>query len=373
MSFFPSGSVLMDRVLDIISYQFDPVDPVDPRKRVVVVGYGWGGKSFCDNINHNKYNVSVVSRTNYMLNTPKLKNSLTENDNKLQKFSENKIRMINEECTDINIDKNIVKVGNRNIYYDYLVIAVGSEVNDFNIKGVKENSMFFKNLDDLNKIKEKISMMDRNKDGSREKVKGDLTSNSQIVILGAGAVGIELAFQMKKIFKNVQILEAADKILPMFKEQSTQIVLEELKKENIKLLLNNQVSVVEDKIITTNKNKYYYDLAVWTCGIKPNPLIKKITGDRLLMVDNNLRFKNNVFGLGDIVGGRGPPTAQNANQQGKYLAGYFNNGFDGDAEGYKYKEKGKIIHAKDNMIIETEYGSSRVSNILENLIDRFIG
>ena len=49
----------------------------------------------------------------------------------------------------------------------------------------------------------------------------------------------------------------------------------------------------------------------------------------------------------------------------------FNNNFEG--AGYVYNEIGKIIHTKDNMIIETQLGSSRVSNMLENLIDRFIG
>ena len=46
------------------------------KKDIVVVGYGWAGKSFCDKIDTNKYNVTVVSKTDYMLNTTKLKNSL---------------------------------------------------------------------------------------------------------------------------------------------------------------------------------------------------------------------------------------------------------------------------------------------------------
>ena len=48
------------------------------KKNVVVVGYGWGGKSFCDKIDTNKYNVIVVSKTNYMLNTTKLKKSINK-------------------------------------------------------------------------------------------------------------------------------------------------------------------------------------------------------------------------------------------------------------------------------------------------------
>ena len=39
------------------------------KKEVVVVGYGWVGKSFCDKIDRNKYNITVISKTDYMLNT----------------------------------------------------------------------------------------------------------------------------------------------------------------------------------------------------------------------------------------------------------------------------------------------------------------
>lgn len=356
MSLFPASNILLSNLIDLFLNSNKPEK--DPRKKVVVIGYGWGGKSFCDKINQTKYNVTVISKTNYMLNTPKLKNSLINDHDNLKQFPENKINLIHEECSDIVMSRNMVKVGDKNINYDYLILAVGSEVNDFNIKGVKENCFFLKNVEDLYKLKEKI---------------GTLNPNSQIVILGAGAVGIELAFQMKKIFKNIQILEGADKILPMYKDQSTKIILEELKNENIKLILNNQVKLVDKDIITTNNSKYNYDLAIFACGIKSNPLIQKITKDRILKVDSNLKFNENIFAIGDIVASKetGPPTAQNADQQGKYLANYFNNDMKGND--YVYSEKGKIIHCKENMLLETQFGSSRISNILENLIDKFIG
>ena len=80
-------------------------------------------------------------------------------------------------------------------------------------------------------------------------------------------------------------------------------------------------------------------------------------------------YKSNIYGLGDIVAG--PPTAQNAKQQGYYLANYFNNDFKG--EPYEYKEKGKIIHSKDWIIIDTNgYGTWKLPHFIQPIIDYYI-
>jgi NADH dehydrogenase FAD-containing subunit len=82
-----------------------------------------------------------------------------------------------------------------------------------------------------------------------------------------------------------------------------------------------------------------------------------------------LKFKDSIYAIGDITLS-GPPTAQNAKQQGEYLARFFNNDF--VAPDYKYIERGKIIHTKDWIIIETKYGSFRVPYLFEPLLDKLI-
>ena len=82
-----------------------------------------------------------------------------------------------------------------------------------------------------------------------------------------------------------------------------------------------------------------------------------------------MKFKDSIYAIGDITLS-GPPTAQNAKQQGEYLARFFNNDFVGPD--YKYIERGKIIHTKDWIIIETRYGSFRVPYLFEPLLDKFI-
>ena len=94
--------------------------------------------------------------------------------------------------------------------------------------------------------------------------------------------------------------------------------------------------------------------------------------DEKFTVDKNFRWSDSVYAIGDNVASKelGPPTGQNAKQQGKYLANYFNNGLKG--EGYKFEEKGKMVHTKNNIILETKYGSFRVPYLIEPIFDYFV-
>lgn len=325
------------------------------KKNIVVVGYGWGGKSFCDKIDTNKYNVTVVSKTNYMLNTTKLKKSIDITDlSTMVKFNNKEISFVKEECTDIK--ENAIIINSQRIPFDYLIIAVGSETNDFGIKGVKENCYYLKDMKDVYKLKEQLN---------------NKNENHQITILGAGPNGLELAFELSKKYNNIRIIEAMPEILPMFSDKMKEIVKKELKNSNIVLFTNNKVSEINESIIFTNNNALFFNTAIWTCGIKPHPLLLKLTKDKFV-VNNNFKFNNNIYAIGDIVASKelGPPTAQNAKQQGHYLANHFNNNF--NSEPYIYKEKGKIIHSKDWIIIESDYGTFRIPHFIQPIIDYFI-
>jgi NADH dehydrogenase FAD-containing subunit len=357
-------SVIYDRLFQVFNF----TNEVQPKKNVVVVGYGWGGRAFCNNIDTKKYNVTVVSKTPYMLNTPKLKNSIDNQEDNLTLFNKNnKINFIKEECTNIDKEQNIIKTNSDNIKFDYLVVAVGSEVNDFGVNGVKENCYFLKTMDDLNDLKKSLESNKYKNNNSPYYGPEDL----RIVVLGGGPTGIELAFELSKKHKDITIVEGMKTILPIFSEESVKKVKEDLEKNNIKLMLDNVVKKIEPTVINTNNNSIPYDLAIWTCGIKPNSFIKKLTNEKFV-VDKHLKFSNNIYAIGDIVASKelGPPTGQNAKNQGKYLANYFNNNFHGNE--YNYEEKGKLIHSKENIILETKYGVFRLPNFTNFMFDYMI-
>jgi NADH dehydrogenase FAD-containing subunit len=196
--------------------------------------------------------------------------------------------------------------------------------------------------------------------------------NCYVTVLGAGPNGLELAFKLAKNFKNVKIIEAMDKILPTFRPEMSELVRKELTNNNIELILNTKVTKVAQDIIHTDKSeKQKTDITIWTCGIKPNPFILKLTKDKF-KVDSNFLFNKSIYAIGDIVASKelGPPTAQNAVQQGKHLAKHFNNNF--ISEPYEYKEKGKIIHTTDSIIIESSFGVFQFPEQFQPIIDFFL-
>jgi NADH:ubiquinone reductase (non-electrogenic) len=362
-------------VMDYDSRGYPSLKSIEPKKNVVVVGYGWGGRSFCNKIDTKKYNVIVLSKNDYMLNTTKLKNSIESTDEKLMLFNtKNNISFIKEECIDINQKENIVSTDNKKIKFDYLVVAVGSDVNDFGVPGVKDKCYFLKTMDDLQSLKKSLETKEF-KNGKPYYPNSDI----DVVILGGGPTGIELAFEMSKKYKNIKIIEAMPTILPMFSKETTSMIIDELNKHNIQLILNEKVKKIIDDGIHSSNDKgdksYHHDIAIWTCGIKPNPLIKKLLNPDMnnkFVVDKNLKFSNNIYAIGDIVASKelGPPTGQNAKNQGKYLANYFNNDFKG--EDYEYKEIGKMLHTRDNIIFENKFGTIRLPKLFQPIIDYYI-
>ena len=310
------------------------------KPNIVVIGYGWGGKNFCDNIDYMKYNVTVVSNTKGMLDTTLLKHI---NANATVKLTlptiGSQLSMVNRECTGINTTQKQVNMsGGLILPYDYLVLAVGAVTNDFNIPGVKEHCYFLKTVDDHTNLLSKLK---------------PLSEKDPVVVLGAGPTGVELAFELSKAGYNVTLVDAMPTILPSFSREIAGFVSRELSKYGVKLLLNVKITNIDKDFINGN---IPYKVSIWTCGIKANPLIREITKLPVIPVNDNLQLITDpsIYAIGDIIA-YGPPTAQKAKQQGVYLADKFNNGHAGNNP-FVFKEYIKLIHTRDYTLVDINNG-----------------
>lgn len=290
--------------------------------KIVILGGGFGGiytLKYLHKFFHNKKEIKLVlvGKKNYFLFTPLLHEVATggvslenviEPIRKIIKCCD--YDFIYDEVQKIDLDNKKVFTTQKEINFDYLVIALGSSTNFYNIPGAEENSFTLKSLDDAIKLRNHfIRSFEKN-------------DNLTFVIVGGGATGVELACEMseyfystfskifpKEIIQKVRIIliEKGQELLPQFSFKSRKISLEVLKKKKIEILLNKGViEVGKDFVKLDDGSEIKTKTVIWTAGVKPNlpEIIGNIEKDKSgrLVLSEYLQVKNyeNIFALGDI-------------------------------------------------------------------------
>ena len=134
-----------------------------------------------------------------------------------------------------------------------------------------------------------------------------------IVIIGAGYIGIEALEAMHHLGKNVRIIQLNDRVLPeSFDKEITDLMQEEiLSYDRISLHLSEIVKELrgEEKIeaVLTDKGIYEADLVIIATGVKPNTQFIKETGIEMLpngaiIIDSHGKSSiNDIYSAGDCA------------------------------------------------------------------------
>ncbi|MDP3873816.1 MAG: NAD(P)/FAD-dependent oxidoreductase [Methyloversatilis sp.] len=261
----------------------------------------------------------------------------------------------------------------RELHYDYLVIAIGSTVNTFGIPGADEFTMALDSTHDAERFRQKLVAACMRADARAERGEPHQVS---IAIIGAGATGVELSAELRHTSKvlrafgvhsmdprqdvRITLIEAAERVLPALPLRISASVEGLLKKMGIDVLKSERVSEVsKDGLATASGQFIRADLMVWAAGIKaPNMLagFGGLESNRInqLVVDDHLTSTRDpdVFAFGDCAAcvwldGEGtiPPRAQAAHQQASYLVKIFDMRLfgKGDPGPFRYKDFGSLV------------------------------
>lgn len=181
--------------------------------------------------------------------------------------------------------------------YDKLILSTGSEPIIPNIPGHDlENVMQVKLYQDAQSIIEKIKDKD---------VKN-------VVVVGAGYIGVELAEAFERHGKNTTLVDMADTVLSTYyDEEFTDLMKKNLADHNVNLELGQSVQEIKGengkvKSIVTNEKEIDADLVVLCIGFKPNTVIGK---DQLETFRNGAYLVNkkqetsikDVYAIGDCA------------------------------------------------------------------------
>ena len=245
-----------------------------------------------------------------------------------------KIDFIQANITDIDLDKKLVFTTNPSyrLGYDFLVLSLGSRSFLPNIPGLREYSFQFNSIENANKIAERLS--------SKDMI--DPTENTNIVIGGGGATGVEVAGEIASLIKkrnrqysNIRVILISPDLLAGFPTRTKNWVRAYLEALNVELLLGNEYYITEvkpDLVCLRNGRTIRTTMLIWAGGVTALSLPQQIglkTGYNGRVVVNKFlqaEGQKNVFVLGDaalILNNKGypvPTTAYFAEQHGKIAA-----------------------------------------------------
>ncbi len=233
----------------------------------------------------------------------------------------------------------------RTFKYDTLVMAVGSVSNTFGIQGVDRHCMFIDTTTQAYRFQKQLVETYYIQSYAKQSHQRDKPLS--IVIVGAGATGVELSAELHEVTRllatyglegsikvNITIIEAASQLLPALPARLSQATQEQLVKLGINLKLGRRVTEVTETAVHTHDGEIFdADLKVWAAGIKAPDWMKDLDGlesnhINQLLVDQTLKTSDdNIFAIGDCAAcvwpghaGNVPPRAQAAHQQASTLA-----------------------------------------------------
>ncbi len=329
--------------------------------RVLVVGAGFAGitaaKALSDKLSDlsvDTVDITIVSDRNYHLFTPLLYQIASGLANPYHVIQP--VRSIaaslgaqfyEAEVKRVDIENKLVETEKTTIPYDFLILAPGSEPNDFGIRGVKDNAFFLKKLKDGEAIRNQL-LKCLEIASSPETEADERRRLLSFVVAGGGSSGVELAGTLSDYLKilhkyysdlnlknnaRIYLIEAEKRLMPELDERVSRLCTTVLTEKGITVVLGKKVkSVGRREIELSDGSKIQSATTIWTAGIRPNSLVSDLNDaivqkkNGRIVVDKQLRLPRfrEVYALGDCAyvstmeGGAVPATASAAVQEGQF-------------------------------------------------------
>ncbi|WP_117169007.1 NAD(P)/FAD-dependent oxidoreductase [Paraliobacillus sediminis] len=278
-----------------------------------------------------------------------------------------KIEFIQDTVTHIDVDEKKINLVQSELDYDYLVVALGFEMETFQIPGLKEYSLSMGTSNQAKILREQVESQFATYTNT-----GANTHPLTIVVGGGGFTGVEylgeLTDQLSNLCKahnvkqeNVKIItvEAAPTVMPGFDSELGEYAMQYLEERGVEFRLGTKVKIVKRDYIVVEKAGAVEEIPtsafIWSAGVRANKIMEKsgISNNKgSVKVNADLRAPgyHNVFVIGDCAliysedGETYPPTAQMTMQEAKVCASNLVKLMKGDVnlDAFYFKDRGTI-------------------------------
>ena len=347
------------------------------KKRIVIVGGGLGGLELAFKLVDDDYQVVLIDKNNYHQFPPLIyqvasgglePSSISFPFRRLfQGKKDFFFRMAKVES--VNTDKKIINTTVGEIDYDYLVMAFGAKTNFFGNKDIEATTLPMKSVSEAmrlrNTILRNLELALTEEDPARKQ------ALMNIVVVGGGASGVEIAGAVAEMKKNIiardypdldssqmhiYLVNAADRLLSAMDPVSSKRAERDLKELHVHIRQPQFATEYKDGILKTSAGlEIPTQTVIWVSGICANTVegfpAESIGHAGRFLTDRFCRVKGvkDVYAIGDVSLVEGdeeyplghPQLAQVAMQQAKIVAKNFKAMSKGkELKPFKYKNLG---------------------------------
>jgi NADH dehydrogenase len=371
----------------------------------VVIGAGFGGLRVTQALARAPVSITVLDRRNHHLFQPLLYQvataALSPGDIAapirwiLRK--QKNVQVFLAEVKALDLNRRVVRLDEREIPYDYLVVATGATHAYFGHEDWAPFAPGLKTLDDALAIRRRILVAferaERETDVRRQRVL--LT----FVIIGGGPTGVELAGALAEIahhalvhdFRRIDpedarivLVEGGDHLLGAFPPNLRAHATEALRRLRVEVRLGQAVTKVESGIVHLGSERLEAGTILWAAGVAASPLGRCLgvpldrAGRVMVEPDLSIPGHRDVFVVGDLAafmhqGARPlPGVAPVALQQASHVARSIVAAIGGrPSSPFRYHDPGNLatIGRADAVF---EYGSAHLTGLLAWLIWLFV-
>jgi NADH:ubiquinone reductase (H+-translocating) len=327
--------------------------PSKSTPRVVIVGAGFGGLNAGRSLAHDCVQVTIVDRKNHHTFQPLLYQVATGGLSPGEIAApvrsvfrgDNNVISLLEEVQGFDLDRRVVKTGEQELSYDYLIVAAGATHAYFGHDEWEPFAPGLKTIEDALEIRRRILLTFEL--AERQALAGAAEEPLNFIVVGAGPTGVELAGTLAEIahhvlaheFRSIDpararvlLLEGGPRVLPAYPDDLSRSAEDQLRRLGVEVRTNALVTLVEAGAVHVGQTRIIAPVILWAAGVAASPLGRMLgvpcdrAGRVLVQPDLSIAGHPEVFVAGDLAslkdehGKQLPGLAPVAIQEGRYVA-----------------------------------------------------
>lgn len=356
------------------------------RRRVVIIGAGFGGLNAAQALAHSNVKITVIDRKNHHTFQPLLYQVATAGLSPgeiaapirsiLSKHKN--VEVLMAEVTGFDLGQRIVKTEESEITYDSLIVAAGASHAYFGHDEWQMLAPGLKTVEDALEIRRRVLLaFELAERRASSQPDGEPTEQLNFVVVGGGPTGVELAGTLAEICRHalandfrsidprrarIHLIEGGPVVLPAYAPDLSHSALAQLNRLGVEVLTSTTVTGIEPGLIRMGQVQMEADVILWAAGVAASPLGARLgvptdrAGRVLVNPDLSLPGHREVFVIGDLAAlkdGSGkllPGVAPVAILQGRFVAKLISkeieimNGSDENSSraAFRYRDKGNL-------------------------------